>query len=63
VVERPTDEPLPPARPVPYGSPRQPDGQGVPQPSPPDVPRWGRPSFWLMLVIFAVLLAYGTWHG
>jgi hypothetical protein len=63
VVERPTDDPLPPARPVAYGSPRLPDGQGVPQPATPAAPRWGRLAYWLGLAAIAALIAYGWWHG
>jgi hypothetical protein len=46
-----------------YTTQRLPDGQGVPQPRPPHVPRWWRLAYWLGLAILAALIAYGWWHG
>lgn len=41
MVERPWTDPLPPAHPVPYGRPRQPDGDRVPhRPRPPVRASW-----------------------
>lgn len=65
MVERQTGEPLPPAHPVVHGRARLADGDVVKDP--PEPLRWWQ--WWrlalrlTLVVIFAVALAYGWWHG
>lgn len=61
MVERYHEEPLPPAYPVRYGSPRLPDGQGVPNTPPPPTPLsvWWRVAYWGVLAVLAGALILG----
>jgi hypothetical protein len=60
VVERLSNEPLPPARPVQYGSPRIPDGDTVKGPRP-RLPLATREVVYgvILLVLFVVALVVG----